>query len=424
MSLRRKTSWLLRGMKNFILLLLRLILFSIGYITKLFSIKNMIKVFRYVNKYLAGKKLVIFVLFLLITLIIISLAAVLPGTHVFEGNVIVEEMSFTYTQQQSKLFLQSIRHISKLEINKLNSEGIQTLTLTGKFTSPSLPQLNQLNSLKIELNNKNSKLIIAPVNSKVTSEIDLEKLRLQPNTKVMGLSYDSFRRRLTFSLEPQPKARSGNKGNSIRIYLGEKPLKISLEGYKLPGVDSAKNLNEQTPLEFTLNPDNKELNLNISQPNTVYLTRAKPHEDNNEQWFSGRIATKDVTFERVDRTGNIVDDLAISTIIEGKVRMADREQEIKQNQFLMSGKPDVPLNIELIRHLQISKKGLEVRFAGETQQIKIGLDQDFPVSTIQGSRLDGILPRDATIAIFSFAAGTITSLLSYVIENASNSNSK
>ena len=109
--------------------------------------------------------------------------------------------------------------------------------------------------------------------------------------------------------------------------------------------------------------------------------------------------------------------------IEGKVPMAEQEREIKKNQFLMSEKPDVPLNIELIRHLQVvPKKGLEVRFAGKTQQLKIGLDEDFPVSTIQGSRLDGILPRDAIVAIFSFAAGTITSLLSYVIENAAKSN--
>ena len=418
MSLRRKTSWLLRGMKNFIVLLLRLVLFAVKYTTK-----NLRNINRNINKYLAGKKLVIFVLFLFIAFIAISLAALLPGTHVFEGNVIVEEMSFTYTQQQPKLFLQSIRNISKLQINKLNSEGIQTLTLTGKFTSTSLPQLNELNTLKIELTDSNSKLIITPFNSKVTSEIDLNELRIQPNTKVRGLSYDSYRRRLAFSLEPTT-AKLGNQGNSAKIYLGEKPLNISLEGYKLPDIKLAKNRDKQAPLEFKFNPDIKQLNLKISQPNTIYLTRNKPREDNDEKWFSGRIASKYVKFQRLERSGDIRDDLAISTIIEGKVRMADKEQEIKQNQFLMSGKPDVPLNIELIRHLQITKKGLEVRFAGKTQQIKIGLDQDFPVSTIQGSRLDGILPRDATIAIFSFAAGTITSLLSYVIENASNSNSK
>ncbi|OUL35188.1 hypothetical protein BV372_11710 [Nostoc sp. T09] len=411
MALRQKTSWLLRGMKNFIIILVRFVSASINYIRQSFS---------HLKKYLAGKKLVIFVLFLLITCGLISLAALLPSTHIFEGNLIVEEMSFTYDDRQPKLFLQSIRHISSLE-----SEGIQSLTFTGKFTSASSPQLNQLNTLKVELTDSKSRLIITPANSKETSEIDLNELRLQPNTKVMGLSYDFYRRRLAFSLQPQPTPELGNQPNSLQIYLGEQPLKIILEGYKLPGTNLPKNPDEQAPLEFNLNPDNKELNLKINQDNTIYLTTSKLPEDNDVQWFRGKIATKDVKFQRLERSGDIRDDLAISTIVEGKVRMAEQEREIKQNQFLMSEKPDVPLNIELIRHLQIvPKKGLEVRFAGKTQQLKIGLDKDFPVSTIQGSRLDGILPRDAIIAIFSFAAGTITLLLSYLIEKASNSKSK
>ena len=410
MARRQRTSWLLRSMKNASILLRRFVLASIKYMGKIFS---------HVKKYLAGKKLVVFVLFLLVTFSIISLAALVPGVHVFEGNLIVEEMSFTYASEQPQLFLQSIRHISNLE-----TQGIQTLTFTGKFTSPSAPQLNQLNTLKIELTDSTSKLIITPINSPKNSEIDINELRLQPNTKVMGLSYDSYRQRLAFSLQPQPTPELGNRGNIFKIYLGEQPLKITLEGYKLPGVKLPKNLDEQAPLEFDVNPDNKQLNLKISQENTIYLTTSKPPEDNQQQWFHGKIATKDVKFQRLLRSGDIRDDLAISTIIEGKVRMAEQEREIKKNQFLMSEKPDVPLNIELIRHLQVvPKKGLEVRFAGKTQQLKIGLDQDFPVSTIQGSRLDGILPRDAIIAIFSFAAGTITSLLSYVIENASKSNS-
>jgi len=411
-SLKTVPSWLLRTMKNWIILLWLLRRFVLA------TIKYMGEIFSHVKKYLAGKKLIVFVLFLFTTFSIISLAALVPGVHVFEGNLIVEEMSFTYASEQPQLFLQSIRRITNLE-----SQGIQTLTFTGKFTSLSAPQLNQLNTLKIELTDSTSRLIITPVNSPKTSEIDINELRLQPNTKVMGLSYDFYRHGLAFSLQPQPKPELGNSGNIFKIYLGEQPLKITLEGYKLPGVKLPVNLDEQAPLEFDVNPDNKELNLKISQENSIYFTVQKPPED-NQQWFHGKIATKDVKFQRLLRSGDIRDDLAISTIIEGKVRMAEQEREIKKNQFLMSENPDVPLNIELIRHLQVvPKKGLEVRFAGKTQQLKIGLDQDFPVSTIQGSRLDGILPRDAIVAIFSFAAGTITSLLSYVVENAAKSNS-
>lgn len=411
MALKQKTSWLLRVVKNLIIVLLSSVYMAISYIRHNLS---------QLRKNLAGNKLVIFVLLLLLIFGIISIAALLPGTQIFEGNLIVEEMSFTYNAQQEKLFIQSFRNIKKLE-----TEGIQTLILTGKFESQVFPQLNQLNSLKIQLTDSKSRLIITPVNSKITSEIDLNQLRLQPNTKVMNLSYDFYRQRLAFSLQPQPTPKLGNKPNTLQLYLGEQPVLISLEGYNLPDIKLPQTKDFQTPLEFNFNPENKELNLKISQDNTTYLTASKLPEYNDEEWFSGRILTKDVIFQRLERSGDIRDDLTVSTIIEGKVRMVEQEREIKQNQFLMGEKPDTPLNIELIRNIQITpKKGLEVRFAGKTQQIKIGLDKDFPVSSIQGSRLDGILPRDAIIALFSFAAGTITSLLSYVIENASKPDSK
>jgi hypothetical protein len=405
MAFKQKTSWLLQVIKNLFLVLVRSVSTVIELIRQIFS---------QLRKYLTGKKLILFVLLLLISLSFVSLAALLPGTHIFEGNLIVEQMSFTYNDQQPKLFLQSIRYLKNLE-----TEGIQSLTLTGKFDSQAFPQLNQLNSLKIDLTDSSSKLIITPVNSQATSEIDLNEIRLQPNTKVMGLRYDFYYKRLDFSLIPQPTPELGNQPNILKLYLGEQPLKISLEDVKLPELQDS-----QTPLEFDLIPENKELNLKISQNNRIYITASKPPED-DEQWFRSKIATKNVTFERLERSGDIRDDLAISTIIEGKVRMAEQEREIKQSQFLMAEKPEKPLNIELIRYIQvIPKKGLEVRFAGRAQQLKIGLDKDFPVSSIQGSRLDGILPRDAVIALFSFAAGTITSLLSYVIENAAKPDSK
>ncbi|MEH1768143.1 MAG: hypothetical protein V7L27_26120 [Nostoc sp.] len=42
---------------------------------------------------------------------IITFAAIVPGTHTFEGNIIAQEMSFIYNGEQSKLFLQDIRGI-------------------------------------------------------------------------------------------------------------------------------------------------------------------------------------------------------------------------------------------------------------------------------------------------------------------------
>ncbi|MGJ5675118.1 MAG: hypothetical protein ACR9NN_16140 [Nostochopsis sp.] len=120
---------------------------------------------------------------------LVTFAAILPGTHTFEGNLIFPEMSFTYNDQQPKLFIENIKGIKELE-----NEGIQTLTFTGNFQSESLPQLNQLNSLQIQLTDEKSKLIITPANPDVTSEINLDKLRIQPQTKVAGLNLDFSKR--------------------------------------------------------------------------------------------------------------------------------------------------------------------------------------------------------------------------------------
>lgn len=360
------------------------------------------------------------VLLLLLFLTLVSFAAIAPGTHTFEGNIISQEMSFVYNGQQPKRFLENIRGIKELE-----SEGIQTLTFTGKFQSE-LPQINQLQSLTIQLKDRESKWIIAPANLEGTSEIDLNELRLQPNTKVTELNYDFYRNQLAFSLQRNPKLDLKNNANILKLYLGEQPIKVIVEGYELPDSNLQKQLDNQTPLEFILNPDNQEFNLEFPQNTNIYITLAKPAKFESEQWFRGKIETKNVQFVDVDRNGSdLRDDLDVSTIVEGKIRMVGQEQEIKKNQFLMGENPDIPLNIQLIRHLQIiPKKGIEARFSGKIKQIQIGLDQDFPVSRIQGSWLDGVLPRDAIIALFSFGAATIPNLVSWLFRSSSKSASK
>ncbi len=372
--------------------------------------------------YLVQRKLVLFVLFLFLSFGLLGLAAIIPRTHIFEGNLIVEELTFTYHGGKDKLFLDSIRGIRHLEIDGvINNE----LTFTGKFKSTSFSQLNQLNKpLKIRLANPNSKLIIEPVDTKNSSEIDLTELRLLPNTKISGFTYNLSQKQhqLAFALQQSPTSQT--QPNELKIYLGEKPIKVILEDYDISGLNQNK-LDKQQLLEFILTPNTKELNLDLKQKNSIYLSLNESSQTDPNQWFQEKIDTKDVYFQRLDRTGDISDDVTVSTIVEGKIRMVEQEREIKANQFLMGDEPNTPLNIERIRHLQIApKKGLEVRISGRTKQIQIGLDKDFPVSRIQGSWLDGFLPRDAIIALFSFSAATITYLLGFLIENASKPDSK
>ena len=362
-----------------------------------------------------------FALLLILFFTIFTFAAIVPGTHIFEGNIIAQEMSFVYIGEESKLFLQDIRGINKLE-----NQGKQTLTFTGNFKSETWPEINKLDSLKIQLKDDESRLIIASANPQDRGEISLEELRLQPNTKITGLSYDFYRNQLAFSLQPNSNLNQKISPNTLDLDLGGQPIKVIVEGYELLDLKLPNRPDNQIPLEFIVNPNNQKLNLEITQQTSIDITVAKTPKYESEEWFRGKIKTKNVQFIDIDKTGKDVrDDLKKSTIVEGKIRMAEQERDIKQNQFLMGKSANTPLNIQEIRNLEIvPKKGIEARFSGKTKEIQIGLDPDFPVSRIQGSWLDGVLPRDAIIALFSFGAATVANLLSWLFSNASKSSSK
>lgn len=362
------------------------------------------------KKYLIRQQLSILVIILLVVLCIVTIAAIVPGTHTFEGNLIFQEMSFTYNEPQPKVFLQNLKNIQELE-----TEGIQNLTFTGSFQSQ-LPEINKSNSLEIQLLEEKSKIIISPANS-TESEITLGKLQLQPQTRITKLNYDFERQGLAFSVVPN----SENHPNILEISLGQKPIKVTIAGYKIPSLNLPKSLDDQEELEFIVTPDNPGFTLKIQKDTNIYLKLSKPPEKyESNRWFKGKIQTKDVKFTQLLKDGNDPkNDLEISTIIEGKIRMVEQDRDIKENQFLMGENSDKPLNIQVINNMQIipEKKGIEARFSGKTKKIQIGLDQDFPVSSIQGSWLDGVLPRDAIIALFSFGAATVANLLSWLFAN-------
>jgi len=378
------------------------------------GLKWVIKTLKSLSTYLWSNKILTFVLGLLLIFSGLTLAAFVPSTHIFESNLTVEEMSFTYAGKEPKLFLDTVRGIKSLEI-----EGQQTLTFTGKIQSKSTPALNQLTILEIEPIDSTSKWSIAPANLKQSSELEFTELRLQPETKVNNLSYDTYRNQLAFSLTPVKKP---TNPNILQLNLGNQPLKVSLEGYQLKNVKLPIDSEKQRQLEFILTPNNQELRLNFADPVTIYMQPPAPKNNESKQWFRGKIEVKNVQFQRLDITGaNQDDNLPISTILKGEVHMAEQEREIKRNQFLMVEEP----GIKLIRYLNIvPQQGLEVRISGKSKQILIGLDKEFPVSRIQASWLDRVLPRDAIIALISFCGASFTFLLSFIINEISKSTSR
>ena len=256
---------------------------------------------------------------------------------------------------------------------------------------------------------------------KQSSEVEFTELRLQPDTQVNNLSYDTYRNQLAFSLRSNTPVKKPTNTNIVQLNLGNQPLKVSLEEYKLKNVKLPIDSEKQRQLEFILTPNNQEFRLNLADPVTIYM-QPPPNNNESKQWFRGKIEVKKVEFQRLDRTGaNQDDNLPISTILKGEVHMAEQKREIKPNQFLMVEEP----GIKLIRYLNIvPQEGLEVRISGKSKQIQIGLDKEFPVSRIQASWLDRVLPRDAIIALISFCATSFTLLLPFIIKEISKSTSR
>ncbi|MBD2607930.1 hypothetical protein H6G81_26285 [Scytonema hofmannii FACHB-248] len=382
-----------------------------------------------------------FILGLLILLICISLIATSlfwRGIHVFEGNLTTDQISFIYADKQDKLFINSIRRIKKFEL-----QSQQTVTLKGKFSSKSDPKINQLQKITVKLTDAKSKFIIEPSEPKKASEIVLSEIRIQPNTEINHLSYNSYGDTLSFCLDKgnnpeklclqtdthsidaaKSSQSKATKLAKLNLEIGSQPLKVNLEGYSIAELGKPENSN---PIEFIFTPQSSEYEFDLTPPTTLYINLPKVTPEVFSQWFRGKSAVENVRFTQSDRTGNVEDDLEISTILEGKVRMAEQELELKANQFLITGKP----GIEFLAKIGVRSQppqGLQVRFSGRSEGIEIGLDPNFIVDSIRPSFLAKYLTKDAISALISFCGGVAGALLPLLLaaksdEDSNNANS-
>ncbi len=357
----------------------------------------------------------------IVTLALVFLSifwGIIPVKQNFEGNLLVKSFSFT-CQENESLLLKDVYNLSQIDLS-----GLKKFTLAGTFSSLADPELNKRERLEIESIRENSTLTITP-----TADFILQELRLQKETRVKNLKYAPFNNRLAFSLQPnsQPVNLSFNPSST--------PIKITLSGYKIANLPQKK---EDIPLEFNLSTT--EFKLELQQAIDVNLQLSQDKEqlspDQEQPIFWRNIKVNNVRFERPIITGNNVrDDLVESTIISGNIRMAQQDLKLEENQFLIVEKPGVEIlnQIKIIRedtnqnlklkttgeNLQITEasQGLEVSVSGNTNSIQVGLNPRLPIAQIQGSFLSRYLANKAIVAIISFSAGLIVSLLSWLFDN-------
>ena len=443
---------------SFIIKIFRKILSSLWKLSKILWSKFDKKIIRKPDKLAA-------LIFLLFALGILGSIFYPYGKYVFEGNFLVEELSFIVNSQGNQRLINPILGLKTFDLT-----GQQTLTLRGKFTSKTEPKFNQKQEITLNLDRPNSRLVISPVNENQPSSIELTQLKLIPfkaeknqnvlPVNVKSLKYDSQVNQLSFCLKlvpntpddlkyilkndaynnKKPSDSFDNQGNlsidvcqdpdvstnetlaNLGLKLGENPIKISLEQVSIPELGIKSNPDNPNFIDFTLIPESDQRELTLNSPSR--LTINLPPPENFSRWIQGNLDVKQVKFTQSETMGDNKDQFPSSTIVSGEILMTDKSLEIQQNQFfLISGQP----GIERLRSIEIqpeSPSGLQVRFVGKTNQVEVGIDPQFPVRKIKPLWISSLgFSSDSIIALLSFCATIIGFLLPYLFISASSSNS-
>ena len=359
----------------------------------------------------------------------------LRGSYVFEGNLLVTEMSFTYTGYSEKRLLHPIYSARGLD---LQGSLTEPLFLRGGFYSDSDPMLNQmlneLDQLSITFPYPTSRLIVTPIDESQPSQISIFELNINPVTRVDQLTYNSNEHQLSLCLlmatsPPKiciyPDSQLANPAEAdsesigqLRFKLGQQPLTMRLKLVDIPELDIQADIDSPQELTFQLTPNNNNellieplspTNLAISLPTFPEPTDVEAV--NLPAWLRGDIDVADVKFTRFDITEDVTDELKTSTILNGEVRMEQELMKVLANQFLIV-QSETP-GIRKIRDIQITSqppKGLRTLISGESKGIAVGLYPEFPVQSIEPSWLSKHLSQEAVNSLLAFI-GALTAIL-------------
>ncbi|MBX9254311.1 hypothetical protein H1Q63_10215 [Desmonostoc muscorum CCALA 125] len=373
------------------------------------------------------------IIFLLISAAIIVGYYYFPGSYNFEGSIVAQGMSFTYIGQQEKLILNTIRDIKNLDIQ---GRQPQALVLRGQFYSKSNPTLNQklsqLKQLTVELPYATSRLILTPANLS-KSELSISEFRLLHQSRVSQLVYEPKNNQMSLCLQSatlppetclfpeefSDKLVLADKTSlgSLKVQLGQQELIVSLAGINLPelGIRSVPDVYQELLLQFKPNIDEFLFSLltptylSIKLPDTVKLNKSTVNDP--ADWFRRDLEVSEVSFSRFDMTGYVKDELQISTILEGKLRMGAQMMDIQPEQFLII--PPGQKGVHRLRTIRInpqSPQGLQTLISGESNSISVGLYPEFPVQTIKPTWLSKYLSQEGINALLAFI-GAFTAIL-------------
>ena len=350
---------------------------------------------------------------LLVTLglsLFIILGSLLPSTQPFEGSLTLRSLSFTSTTTQPLLK-------NAQSIAQLTGIGAQPLTLTGQFNG--IPALKGVADAKLEL--QPSDQATWQIEAESGARLEVVKLELAAQTVIKPLRYDAYNKRLSLTIQPA-------KDSPATLTLSaDGVFKVGVQGYSsLPSFVSGNNA------EFTWQPNN-QLVLSIQQPLQLDLQFSQP----STTLFWGELAVQQVTFKAAEvASETYANNYIESAVVGGTIRLGEKNYSLEDGQFLTFDPVDSIRSLLRLRlsqetastlktsdnkALQIGEptQGLKMDISGETQRIKIGLNEKLPVANLQASWIERFLPRDAAIALIAFVSALVSTLIGWLFELAS-----
>jgi hypothetical protein len=386
-----------------------------------------------VRSFLKQHILHIIALLLLAISIVFIIAFFIPVSISFEGNIISRQVSFTNRGQSNQLLINSMRSISRLEIEGLQANPV---TLWGEFrTDDDTEDINELNEVEMTLPSPDSKLIFETGDPDNPSQLEIQSLRLPPGTQVRYLAYDPERHQLSLSLNPPeeetPKEETPEEdtpeedtpGIRVQLALGGNPLQVMAEYVRSPQLQSLPSdtrMVEETEIfdynqeQFSWTPFSTELNLLFPNEITLYIDLPDLQGSDYQDWFWGGFEVTDVDFTYNATTANVPDELVRSTILEGQIKFLNQDLLLESEQFLVLPSSS---KIQRIPRLQLhpdSPAGLQVRLQGKTNEVAVGLDPDFPVRRLKSNFWEQRLSRELITVLLTVCSVMIGYLIPWL----------
>jgi hypothetical protein len=347
------------------------------------------------------------------------------GPATFEAALTVRQLSFTYTGQDDRPILQDLKQLTELDLAGQTAAPVE---LIGRFSSPD-PALNQQlqgrDRLVLTFAQADSRLLAqVPAAKDAASGLTLLKVNLPPQSRVDHLAYFPKSRRISVCLRtanspadhciatPEQQTQPTPLGKA-QVQWGDRPLNLTLTQVAISGLPAS--FNDGSDRTITYQPEGNESQINLASPTRLSvgvpdLKRVlDPETGDSPPWIAQELPVADLRFNRLVMTGRPNEELELSSLLGGKVRLDDKTLEFQREQFLVlaDGSP----GFQRLRSISIDPQnaiGWLILASGESTEIAAGLLPRLPVQAIQSQTyLASRVSSEAMSALLSFLSALI-----------------